>query len=160
MEPIEPPEEPREPPIDPIEPPEEPREPPIDPIEPPEEPREPPIDPIEPPEEPIEPPIDPIEPPEEPIEPPEEPIEPALPPAEGIETGGPPDGEDMPPVVLQPPLNSATESARETLKTPLIDFMPLSPLNRVQTSITPPPGSQSFTVGCASQLSRRFRYSS
>ena len=127
MEPLEPPEEPIEPPMEPLEPPDEPIEPPMEPLEPPEEPIEPPMEPLEPPEEPIEPPMEPLEPPEEPIEPPEEPPappdDPELPPGEGMETGGPPDGEETPSTVLQLPRTSPTDSAKEMPNMRVVNFM-------------------------------------
>ena len=67
------------------------------------EPREEPIEPCDPPMEPCEPPIDPCEPPEEP----------ELPLGDGIETGGPPDGEETPPVVWQFARISTAESATQ-----------------------------------------------
>ena len=110
IEPREPPGVPIEPPMEPMEPPEDPIDPPIEPRDPPDEPIEPPIEPCEPPMEPWEPPMEPCEPPMEPCEPPEEP---ELPLGDGIETGGPPDGWDMPPVVWQFARTSTAESATQ-----------------------------------------------
>lgn len=87
-----------------------------EPIEPPEEPADPPGEPTETLGEPtlaLGEPTDalgePIEPPGEPREPLEEP---ELPPGDGIETGGPPEGEDDPPVVWQPATINAAQDAR------------------------------------------------
>lgn len=117
-----------EPPIDPREPPEEPMEPPIEPREPPEEPMEPwapPDEPIEPREEPMEP----CEPPMEPCEPPEEP---ELPLGEGIETGGPPEGEDMPPVVWQFARTSTAESATQKPEIRTVSFITVGRSSRFE----------------------------
>ena len=131
-EPTEPPEEP---PMEPTETLGEPTEAlgePTDalgePIEPPEEPPMEPTETLgEPTEalgEPTEALGEPIEPPEEPIEPPEEP---ELPPGDGIETGGPPDGDETPRGVWQFAKTSTAESATQNPEKRTVSFIAVGP---------------------------------
>ena len=107
---------------EPIEPPDEP---PMEPTETLGEPTEALGEPTEALGEPIEPPDEPpMEPPEEPIEPPEEP---ELPPGDGIETGGPPDGDETPRGVWQFARTSTAESATQKPEIRTVSFIATDP---------------------------------
>ena len=124
-EPIEPPEEPPMEPTETLgEPTEalgEPTEALGEPIEPPEEP---PMEPTETLGEPTEALGEPTEALGEPIEPPEEP---ELPPGDGIETGGPPDGDETPRVDWQFARTSTAESATQKPEIRTVSFIAIDP---------------------------------